>query len=166
MRSTRKAWCPVSILDDGTILTQSLAICEYLDETHPEPPLLPADPVTRARVRAFAQVIACDIHPVQNLRVLKALAARGQTPDQTQSWAHDVIDSGFDALDALIADRHQVFAFGDAPTLADIFLLPQMANARRFGVALRWPRLLEIEAACAALPAFVEAHPDRQPDAE
>lgn len=157
---------PSLILDDGAVLTQSMAICEYLDEAFPDPALLPADPLGRARVRAFAQVIACDIHPVQNLRVLKALQARGQTQDDTNGWARDVIASGFDALETLVAGRSGPHAFGDTPTLADICLVPQMANARRFGVALRWPRLAAIEAACLALPAFAETHPDLQPDAE
>lgn len=157
---------PSLILDDGTVLTQSLAICEYLDEQYPDPALLPSDPTARARVRAFAQAIACDIHPVQNLRVLKALQARGQTQDDTQVWARDVISSGFDALETLVTGRSTPFAFGETPTLADICLVPQMANARRFGVVLRWPRLAAIEAACLALPAFSETHPDRQPDAE
>jgi maleylpyruvate isomerase len=157
---------PSLILDDGTVLTQSLAICEYLDEQYPDPALLPSDPVSRARVRAFAQVIACDIHPVQNLRVLKALQARGQTPDETQGWARDVISGGFDALETLLAGQSGPFAFGETPGLADLCLVPQMANARRFDVPLRWPRLAAIEAACLALPAFAETHPDRQPDAE
>ncbi len=157
---------PSLILDDGAVLTQSLAICEYLDEAHPEPPLLPADPIARARVRAFAQVIACDIHPLQNLKVLKALEARGQTPEETQGWAREVIAGGFDALETLVAGQSRPFAFGEQPSLADICLVPQLANARRFGVELRWPRLLAIEAACVALPAFAETHPDRQPDAE
>ncbi len=157
---------PSLVLDDGTVLTQSMAICEYLDDVHPEPPLLPSDPVARARVRAFAQIIACDIHPVQNLRVLKALEALGQTPEQTQAWAREVITRGLEALSTLVADQPGPFAFGDRPTLADVCLVPQLGNARRFGAELRWPRLLEIEAACAALPAFAEARPDAQPDAE
>ncbi len=157
---------PSLILDDGAVLTQSLAICEYLDEQHPEPPLLPTDPVARAQVRAFAQVIACDIHPLQNLKVLKALEARGQTTEETQGWAREMITSGFEALETLTTGRATPFAFGDRPSLADVFLVPQMANARRFGVDLRWPRLMAIEAACMALPAFADAHPDRQPDAE
>lgn len=157
---------PSLVLDGGAVLTQSLAICEYLDEAYPDPALLPTDAVARARVRAFAQAIACDIHPVQNLRVLKALQARGQTPDDTQAWAAEVIARGFDALEALVAERTGPFAFGDRPSLADVFLVPQMANARRFGVDLRWPRLNAIEAACLDLPAFAETHPDRQPDAE
>lgn len=157
---------PSLILDDGAVLTQSLAICEYLDERHPEPPLLPSDPVARAHVRAFAQVIACDVHPLQNLKVLKALEARGQTSEETQAWAREVIARGFDALETLVAGRSRPFAFGDRPSMADVFLVPQMGNARRFGVELRWPRLMAIEGACAALPAFADAHPDRQPDAE
>ncbi len=157
---------PSLILDDGTALTQSLAICEYLDERHPDPPLLPTDLIRRAKVRAFAQAVACDIHPVQNLSVLKRLQALGHTPDQTQTWAHDVIAGGFDALEALVADTAGPFAFGDRPTLADVLLVPQMANARRFGVDLRWPRLNAIEAACLALPAFADTRPELQPDAE
>ena len=157
---------PALVLDDGQVLTQSLAICEYLDDTHPDPALLPADPVLRARVRAFAQVIACDIHPIQNLKILKALEALGQTPDQVQAWARNVIDAGLDALNTLVADQSGSFAFGDTPTLADVCLVPQLGNARRFGVNLRWPRLTAIEAACAAIPAFADAQPDRQPDAE
>ncbi|MBX9709033.1 MAG: maleylacetoacetate isomerase [Caulobacteraceae bacterium] len=157
---------PSLVLDDGTVLTQSLAICEYLDETFPNPPLLPGDPVERAHVRAFAQAIACDIHPVQNLRVLKALEALGHGEDTRQAWAASVIADGFDALEALVRDRTTAFAFGDSPSLADVLLVPQMANARRFGVELRWPRLQAIEQACMALPAFADTRPDRQPDAE
>ena len=157
---------PSLVLDDGTVLTQSLAICEYLDEIHPDPPLLPSDPIARARIRAFAHVIACDIHPVQNLRVLKALEALGQTPEQTQAWAREVIDRGLEALETLVADQPGPFAFGEQPTLAEVCLVPQLGNARRFGVDLRWPRLAAIEAACAALPAFAQARPDVQPDAE
>ncbi len=157
---------PSLVLDDGSILTQSLAICEYLDELHPEPPFLPANPLERARVRAFAQVIACEIHPLQNLRVLKALAASGQSEDDVQVWARTLIGDGFDALEALIANRPGPFTFGEAPTLADICLAPQIGNARRFGIKMRWPRLERADSACADLPAFIDARPDRQPDAE
>lgn len=157
---------PSLVLDDGTVLTQSLAICEYLDEVLPDPPLLPGDPVERAQVRAFAQAIACDIHPVQNLRVLKALEALGQDEAGRQAWARRVIADGFDALEALIANSDGPFAFGDRPTLADVLLVPQMANARRFGVELRWPRLQAVEAACMAVDAFEVTRPERQPDAE
>lgn len=157
---------PSLILDDGTVLTQSLAICEYLDERFAEPPLLPGDPVARARVRAFAQVIACDIHPVQNLKVLKALEALGHGQEARDAWAREVIAGGFDALEVLASAQPGPFAFGERPTLADVLLVPQFANARRFGVDLHWPRLEAIEAACLALPAFAETRPERQPDAE
>ena len=157
---------PSLVLDDGQVLTQSLAICEYLNETFPDPPLLPSDAVERARVRAFAQAVACDIHPVQNLRVLKALEALGHGEATRTAWAARVIADGFDALEALIADRSTPFAFGDRPSLADVLLVPQMANARRFGVDLRWPRLQSVEAACMALDAFETTRPERQPDAE
>lgn len=157
---------PSLVLDDGVVLTQSLAICEYLDEQYPDPPLLPSDPVERAHVRAFAQAVACDIHPVQNLKVLKALEKLGHTSEETRAWAQDVIADGLDALEALIVQRPGPFAFGAAPSLADVVLVPQMANARRFGVALRWPRLLAVETACLTLPAFADTRPELQPDAE
>lgn len=153
-------------LDHGSVLTQSLAICEYLEEVHPKPPLLPADPVDRAHVRAFAQAISSDIHPLQNLHVLKRLSTFGLSDDQVQAWARLVIETGFDALETLIADRSGAFAFGHQPTLADVCLIPQIGNARRFGVDMRWPSLERIDAACASLPAFIDARPDRQPDAE
>lgn len=157
---------PALVLDDGAVLTQSLAICEYLDEIQPAPPLLPEDPIGRARIRAFAQVIACDIHPLQNLKVLKALDALAQPEAVSQEWARGVIETGFDALEALISDQPGPFVFGDQPSLADVCLVPQLGNARRFGITLRWPRLVAADAACAALPAFADAVPDRQPDAE
>jgi maleylpyruvate isomerase len=152
---------------DGAVLTQSLAICEYLDETHPEPALLPAEPVARAKVRAFAQVIACDTHPVQNLKVLANLRALGLDEAQVNGWAARVIEDGLDACNALIADVAGTYCFGNSVTLADLFLVPQLVNARRFGVDLqRWPGLLEIERACLALDAFAKAAPENQPDAE
>lgn len=151
---------------DGAVLTQSLAICEFLDEVVPGPPLLPGDAVARAKVRAFAQVIACDTHPVQNLRVLERLRAAGLDEAAVTAWARDTIADGLAACDALIAGGAGRYAFGEQVTLADLCLVPQLVNARRFGVALRWPRLLAIEAACLALPAFAEAAPERQADAE
>ncbi|WP_341209378.1 maleylacetoacetate isomerase [uncultured Sphingomonas sp.] len=151
---------------DGAVLTQSLAICEYLDERVPAPPLLPADPVARAQVRAFAQVIACDTHPVQNLRVLQRLRAAGLGEAAVNGWARDTIAEGLAACAALIAGGQGPYCFGEAVTLADLCLIPQLVNARRFGVAPEWPRLLAIEAACLALPAFADAAPERQPDAE
>ncbi len=150
----------------GETLTQSLAICEYLDERFPQPPLLPADGVLRAKTRAFAQAIACDIHPVQNLKVLARLRALGLGEDQVTQWARTTIEEGLEACNALLAGRTGTFCFGETPSLADLCLVPQLVNARRFGVDLRWPRLLEIEAHCLALEAFDRARPEHQPDAE
>ncbi|MFT3966177.1 MAG: maleylacetoacetate isomerase [Sphingobium sp.] len=152
---------------DGAVLTQSLAICDYLDEVYPEPALLPADPVRRAKIRAAAQVIAVDTHPVQNLRILGRVRTLTGDEDQVKGWAAQTIGEGLDAFDALIADEAGPYSFGEAVTLADICLVPQFVNARRFGVDLtRWPRLLAIEQACLALDAFAKAAPDKQPDAE
>ena len=148
------------------VLTQSLAICEYLDETCPDPPLLPADPIARAQVRAFAQAIACDVHPVQNLKVLDRLRALGLDDAQVTGWARETIEDGLDACAALVADGPGPYCFGDRVTLADLCLVPQLVNARRFGADLRWPRLLAAEAACLTLDAFQRAMPEHQPDAE
>lgn len=150
----------------NAILTQSLAICEYLEEKYPDPAILPADPLERAHVRAFAQVIACDIHPVQNLKILARLRALGIVEDDVNAWARSAIEDGLAACDTLIAGTDTAFCFGDAPSLADICLVPQLVNARRFGVDLKWTRLLAIEARCLALEAFAKASPERQPDAE
>jgi len=157
---------PALVTDEGAVLTQSLAICEYLDETHPEPPLLPAQPLARAKVRAAAQLIASDIHPVQNLKVLQRLRDLGHDEAQVQAWARAVIEEGLEAFQALLPGDAGRFAFGDRPGLADLCLVPQLGNARRFGVALRWPRLTQIEAACLELEAFKAAVPGVQPDAE
>lgn len=158
---------PALELDDGTVLAQSLAIVEWLDETHPSPPLLPRDPVARARVRAFALAIACDTHPVQNLKVLKQLRHLGHSREAVNDWAKWANTEGLDACDRLIAREPGPFCFGATPTVADICLVPQLGNARRFGADVsRWPRLLEAEAAAKALPAFATAAPERQPDAE
>ena len=155
---------------EGHVLTQSLAIIEWLEETHPEPPLLPKDPFERAEVRAFALAIAADIHPLNNLRVLAYLKeplACAQA--EIDTWYRHWCDEGMAPLEAL-ALRHAergAFTFGGTPGLADICLIPQLGNARRFGTDLtKYPRLLAIEAACDALPAFEAARPDRQPDAE
>jgi maleylpyruvate isomerase len=157
---------PSLVIDDGAVLTQSLAIIEYLDEVSPQPSLLPADPVQKARVRAVAQVVACDIHPVQNLKVLQRLRDLGLSEEVVQAWAATTIEEGLDAVDKLLADQPGPFAFGDAPTLADLCIVPQLGNARRFGVEIRWPRLIALEAACLELPAFQNAVPGKQPDAE
>ena len=153
---------------DGVVLTQSPAILEWLEEAHPAPALLPADPVDRARVRAMAAVIGCDIHPLNNLRVGKALRETfGADQAAVDAWAARWILPGFEALEALVT-RHGVgWCFGAAPTLADCYLIPQIYSARRFNVPLNaFPRLLEVDAAAAAHPAFRAAHPDAQPDAD
>jgi maleylacetoacetate isomerase len=161
---------PALELDDGSVLAQSLAIIEYLDETRPEPPLLPPDPVARARVRAIALSIACEIHPLNNLRVLNYLIGTlGVSREQKDGWYRYWIDVGFEALEKTLARDAGTgrFCHGDAPTLADVCLVPQMANARRFDIDLSpYPTLIRIESACNALPAFAQAAPARQPDAE
>jgi len=161
---------PALALDEGAVLTQSLAIVEYLDETHPEPPLLPADPIGRARVRAIALSIACDIHPLDNLRVLNYLIGTlGVAREQKDGWYKYWVDVGFEALEKKLSQERGtgVFCHGNAPTLADVCLVPQIANARRFSIDLSpYPTLTRIEAACLALPPFADAAPDRQPDAE
>jgi maleylpyruvate isomerase len=153
--------------DRGTILTQSLAIIEWLDEIHPTPPLLPKDPLRRALVRAFAQVIACDTHPVQNLKVLARLRELGVSEEQVTGWAAWANREGLSACEKLIAGEPGPFCFGAVPTIADLCLVPQLANARRFGVDLGpFPRLLRAEAAAKDFKAFADAAPERQPDAE
>lgn len=151
---------------DGAVLTQSIAICDYLDEVHPDPPLLPADPVTRAQVRAFALAIACDIHPVQNLKILRRLRALGLDEAQVTGWARETIEDGLAACAALIAGRRGPYCFGDQVTLADICLVPQLVNARRFGARFDYGRIPAIEAACLTLPAFARAAPENQADAD
>jgi len=161
---------PVLTLDDGRPLTQSIAIIEYLDQTHPEPPLLPADAAGRARVRAIALAIACDIHPLNNLRVLNYLTGTlGVTPAQKDGWYRYWVDVGLEALETELARDAETgrFCHGDSPTLADVCLVPQLANARRFDIDLApYPTLRRIEVACNALAPFAEAAPARQPDAE
>jgi maleylpyruvate isomerase len=170
MRLNPQGLVPALELDDGAVLTQSLAICEYLDETHSDPPLLPREALERARVRAFAQAIACDIHPVQNLKVLNRLGALGLDGEARNTWAREVIAEGLSACEALLAvsgERGGRYCFGGAPSLADLCLVPQLYNARRFGADLSTvPRLLQAEAACTELPAFQAAAPESQPDAE
>jgi maleylpyruvate isomerase len=153
--------------DAGGILTQSLAIIEWLEETHPAPPLLPKDPLRRAQVRALAQAIACDTHPVQNLKVLARLRELGQGDEQVTAWAAWANREGLAACEALIAREPGPFCFGEVPTMADLCLVPQLFNARRFGVDVSaYPRLLQAEAAAQKIKAFADAAPDRQPDAE
>jgi maleylpyruvate isomerase len=155
--------------DNGGILTQSLAIIEYLEERYPKPPLLPADPADRALVRSMALVVACEIHPIQNLRVLVHLKKHlQQSEDDLNRWARHWIDLGLTALEQMTATpKHGKFCFDDTPTLADICLVPQLVNARRFGCDLSaYPTLLQIEKTCNALPPFANAAPEKQPDAE
>lgn len=161
---------PALELDDGQVLTQSLAIIEWLDGAYPNPALLPDDPVLKAQVRAFALAIACDIHPLQNLRVLQYLKrSLGQDQAGLDTWCGRWLGEGLAACEA-IAVRHTGrgdYCFGATPGLADVFLVPQLASADRFGVGLEaMPRLRAIRAACEELPAFRNAEPSRQPDAE
>jgi maleylpyruvate isomerase len=157
---------PALKLDSGELLTQSLAIIEYLDEVHPQPPLLPREPVDRAKVRALAQLIACDIHPINNLGPLRYLKNElGHDQAKIDAWYHHWVIAGFDALEAMV--RPGPYAFGSEVTLADICLVPQVANARRLKVPLdSYPKIVAIDAACAKLPAFESARPESQPDAE
>jgi maleylacetoacetate isomerase len=152
---------------EGRVLTQSLAIIEYLEEVWPEPRLLPGDAETRARVRAFALAIACDTGPVNNLRVLRYLKrSLKQEQDAIDDWYRHWSEGGLKACEALLPEASHPFCFGDEPTLADIVLIPQIYNARRFNTDLSGvPRLLAIDAACSALPAFAKAAPEAQPDA-
>ena len=157
---------PALALDNGDVLIQSLAIIEYLDEVFPAPPLLPADPVARAHVRALAQVIACDIHPLNNtspLFYLKNTLKHDQ--DAINAWYAHWVTVGFEAVEALL--RPGPYSFGDKVTLADVCLVPQVANARRFNVPLdKFPKIVAADAACLKLPAFYKARPENQPDRE
>ena len=156
--------------NDGTTLTQSLAIMEYLDETHPQPPLLPADALGRARVRALALTVACDIHPLNNLRVLNYLTGTLQATDaQRTAWIHHWMALGLEAIEAQLARDAQtgLCCHGDTPTLADCCLVPQVFNARRFGLDLApYPTVRRIAEHCEGLVPFQAAHPARQPDAD
>ena len=161
---------PALVLDDGTLLTQSLAIIEYLDEVQPTPPLLPKDSLGRARVRMLAQMIACDIHPVNNLRVLTSLRTLfgAGDPDIT-NWFRHWVNEGFQPLEKILASSPQTgtFCHGEAPGLADICLAAQITSNARFGVDLTpYPTITRINAACMALPAFQKAAPQNQIDAE
>lgn len=156
-----------TLVHDGVAVPQSLAIIEYLDEVHPEPPLLPRDAIGRARVRALSLSIACDIHPLNNLRVLRYLQDMSIGELERTQWQRHWIAEGFAALERELADRTGRFCHGDTPTMADCCLVPQMSNARRVELDLSpYPNLLAVEHACYALPAFADARPENQPDAE
>ena len=161
---------PAVKLEDGPVLTQSLAIMEYLDEAFPDPPLLPSRALARARVRSLALAVACDIHPLNNLRVLRRLKSQfGAEQPAVDEWYHHWIRQGFDRIEARLAREAETgtFCHGEAPGLADICLVPQVGNAVRFKVDLApYPTIRRIAEACDALPEFAAARPDRQPDAE
>ncbi len=160
---------PALVTDDEQVLIQSPAIIEWLEEMYPAPALLPKDPMRRARVRALAAIVGCDIHPVNNRRILETLRKQfGADEAAINAWCGTWIAEGFDALEALLAadTRRGAFCVGDAPTLADVYLVPQVESARRFKVDLaRWPLIAAVEAACLQLPAFQKAAPSQQPDA-
>jgi maleylpyruvate isomerase len=161
-----QGFVPALVLDDGTVLTQSAAIIEYLDEIHPRPPLLPQTPAARARVRALSQAVTCDVHPLNNLRVLQYLEKDlGHDKTVRDAWYRHWVRLGFDALERRLALDGETgrFCHGDAPTLADVCLVPQVFNARRFAVDLEaYPRIAGIDAACREMPEFQAAAPDRQ----
>jgi maleylacetoacetate isomerase len=157
---------PALALDTGEVLLQSLAIIEYLDEMYPDPPLLPKEPVARARARAVAQIIACDIHPLNNTGPLNYLRGTLKVDETSiQSWYAHWVTAGFEAVEAVL--KPGPYALGDTITLADICIVPQVANARRFKVPIeRFARIVAVDAAANRLAAFDTARPERQPDAE
>lgn len=160
---------PVLVLDDGAVLIQSPAIIEWLEETYPTPALLPSDALGRARVRALAALVGCDIHPVNNRRILETLRHQFNADEAAvNAWCAHWISAGFDAYEALLAadPTRGRFSFGDAPTLADVYLIPQVESARRFKVDIhRWPAIEVIDKICVELDAFRRAAPAKQPDA-
>ena len=157
---------PTLEIGEGVQLTQSLAILEWLDETHPLPALLPPDPAARAVVRTMAQVVACEIHPVNNMRIMKAITGLGADQAARDAWTRRWISDGFDALEGMIARHGQGFAFGATPTLADCCLVPQVYNARRANMDISaWPNLKAAYDRAETLDAVVAARPENQPDA-
>ena len=157
---------PALVVPTGDVLIQSLAIIEYLDETHPEPPLLPKDSIARAQARALAEIVACDIHPLNNIGSLRYLKRELHHEQAAiDAWYHHWVLTGFEALEALV--RPGPYACGGAVTVADLCLVPQVYNARRLNVPLdKFPKIVAIDSACLALPAFDRARPENQPDAE
>ena len=158
---------PTLVLDDGRVLSQSMAIIDYLDAVYPAVSLIPDDPFERAQVLAAAHTVALDIHPVNNLRVIAELKARfSATPEDAAEWMRHWMAEGFTALEALLPEGN-TFAFGDTPNIADLCIVAQAYNAHRWGLDLaRFQRVEQIEAACRAVPAIAAAHPDVQPDAK
>ena len=158
-----------ALVDGGKVMTQSMAIVEYLDETHPHPPLLPADAAGRARVRGLAQIVGCDIHPIGNLRVLQRIGTQfGADDEQKGIWMRHWIAAGFHAMETMLANSKDTgrYCHGDTPGLADLCLVPQVYNAQRWKMPLdAYPTILRIDAACRELDAFKAALPEQQPDA-
>ena len=158
-----------TLVKDGKVMTQSPAIIEWLEETHPTPALLPTTPDDRAHVRALAAMVACDIHPINNRRILEYLRHTLKTDEAAiNTWCGHWITQGFDAYEAMLAadQRRGAFSFGDRPGLADVYLVPQVESARRFKLDMaRWPLITAVDAACMALAAFQKAAPAQQPDA-
>ncbi|GGA11733.1 maleylacetoacetate isomerase [Dyella caseinilytica] len=158
-----------TLVDGERVLTQSMAILEYLDETHPQPPLLPTDQAGKAHVRALSQVIACDVHPLGNLRVLQQIGTQfGADDEQKAAWMRHWVSAGLHAFETMLAKSKYTgrYCHGDTPGMADVCLVPQVYNARRWKVPLGdYPNILRIDAACAAQQAFHDAMPEQQPDA-
>ena len=158
-----------TLVKDGKVMTQSPAIIEWLEETHPTPALLPTSPDDRAHVRALAAMVACDIHPINNRRILEYLRHTLKTDEAAiNTWCGHWITQGFDAYEAMLAadPKRAGFSFGDRPGLADVYLVPQVESARRFKLDMaRWPLITAVDAACMALEAFQKAAPAQQPDA-
>jgi maleylpyruvate isomerase len=158
-----------TLVKDGKVMTQSPAIIEWLEETHPTPALLPTSPDDRAHVRALAAMVACDIHPINNRRILEYLRHTLKTDEAAiNTWCGHWITQGFDAFEAMLAadPKRAGFSFGDRPGLADVYLVPQVESARRFKLDMaRWPLITAVDAACMALEAFQQAAPAQQPDA-
>jgi maleylpyruvate isomerase len=162
-----QALVPTLVLDDGTRLNQSLAIIEYLDERHPQPPLVPKESKARARVRSIAQLIASEIHPINNLRVLQHLKRLGQTQEQVDAWYRHWIADGLAKVEAELATSAGTFCHGNDPTMADCCLVPQIFGAKRFNCDLApYPRAMSAFEACMKIEAFDRAQPSKQPDAE
>jgi maleylacetoacetate isomerase len=167
-KSLNPAGLVPTLLQDGQVITQSVAILEYIEETHPFPPLLPKSALGRAHVRALVADVAADIHPINNLRVLQTLERQfGAEKLQKETWVRHWIEVGFSAIESKLASTSGIYCFEDQVSLADIVLVPQVYNARRFGVDLSpFPLIQSIEQRCMQLDAFTEAAPNEQPDAE
>lgn len=161
---------PTLVTEQGDVLVQSPAILEWLDEQYPWPALLPKEPLDRQRVRALAAVIGCDVHPIDNLRVLKYVTGElDASQEKLAAWFNHWITLGFNGFEAMLADdaRTGDFCHGDAPSMADVYLVPQVFNSKRFGLSLDpWPNIARIYENCNALPAFDDAKPQNQPDWE